>query len=298
MPRTALFQWITDRYPTPAIHRSALARQCYRLLLALARPKGRIVLRSGAYRVGFEAGPGPAGLDIAREIALSGPWEPFETEVFCSRLRPGMRVYDIGANIGHYTLIAAPRVGPLGHVHAFEPEPDLHRELLANIAANGLGNVTPHRAACGEREGFSEMFAHPLNRGAHSFSRRNVTAGADPIRVKTATLDALTNRIGLDPPVHLIKMDTQGAEGAILRGGMNTLRRFKPVLVMEFWPHGLKNCGDSAEAVLSLLSGLGYRLREINEREQSLQDTTAERLLAAYPDTVDYGFTNLLATAD
>ena len=51
-------------------------------------------------------------------------------------------------------------------------------------------------------------------------------------------------------------MDTQGAEGAILRGGRETLRRHGPMLVMEFWPYGLKHAGESPGQVLELLDAL------------------------------------------
>ncbi len=293
MFRTRLFQWITERYPTEALHHSRCKRALYRLLLALVAPPGRITLRTAGYRIHFcRAVP-----DIARQIAIERAWEPTATRVFASLLRPGMRVYDVGANIGHYTLVAAAAVGPKGHVAAFEPMPAHRRDLAANVAGNGLGNVSVHRLALGERNGVRELYADPRNPGGHSFSRQNAGAVAGPLRVETATLDAVAARLGGDPPVHLIKMDTQGAEGAILRGGRRTLRRHRPLLVLEFWPFGLRNCGDSGRALLEELAALGYRWQEIHEGSGELRGTTAGSLLAAYPETVDYGFTNLLARA-
>lgn len=294
MFRTRLMQWITERYPTESMHGSRFRLPLYRLLLGLLRPKGRITLTTRDYRINFS----PAVKDIAQGIALREPWEPLCSEVFASLLRPGMRVYDIGANIGHYTLIAARAVGPGGRVDAFEPFPAHCADLAANVALNGLDNVTIHQTACGEGAGGGVLHTDAANPGGHSLTPANLAERGPALRVRTTTLDDLARQSPHDPPAQLIKMDTQGAEGAILRGGRETLRAHRPMLVMEFWPYGLKHAGESPAQVLELLTGLGYRLRNIDEVGGALRDVSPEQLLAAYPATVDYGFTNLLATVD
>ena len=294
MFRTRLMQWITDRYPTRGMHGSRFRLRLYRLLLGLVRPRGRITLRTRDYRINFS----PLLKDIAHGIVLHHPWEPFCSELFASLLKPGMRVYDIGANIGHYTLIAAREVGPGGRVEAFEPFPAHCADLAANVVLNGLENVTVHQLACGEDTGGGMLHTDAANSGGHSFTPANLARRGPALRVGTTTLDALARESRHHPPAHLIKMDTQGAEGAILRGGRETLRLYRPTLVMEFWPYGLKRAGESPAQVLELLTGLGYRLRNIDEVGGTLKDVSPEQLLAAYPETVDYGFTNLLATVD
>src|ERR1017187_7387482 len=73
---------------------------------------------------------------------LHDQYEP-ETKILLSNIiRPGMTFLDVGAHVGHYTLLAARLVGPTGHVYAFEPEPENYAILTKNIALNGYTNVT------------------------------------------------------------------------------------------------------------------------------------------------------------
>jgi FkbM family methyltransferase len=69
-------------------------------------------------------------------------FEPFEVQLFKELIEPGMTVLDIGANIGHYTLLAATVVGSEGRVYALEPNPRAVKSLAANVKANRLSNVT------------------------------------------------------------------------------------------------------------------------------------------------------------
>ena len=61
---------------------------------------------------------------IATWIILGGTWENFVDDVLCAYAQPGMTVLDIGANLGYYTIKLADRIGPQGHLHAFEPNPE------------------------------------------------------------------------------------------------------------------------------------------------------------------------------
>jgi hypothetical protein len=61
-------------------------------------------------------------MSVTPYLVTEGRWEPFMTELFTARLKPGMTVIDVGANIGYYTLLAAAGVGTRGRVHAFEPD--------------------------------------------------------------------------------------------------------------------------------------------------------------------------------
>jgi FkbM family methyltransferase len=291
-PRDRLAQWLSDRFPTRRLHGSALARLIYRALLGLLRPAGPLHLRTPHYRLWFQ----PARRDLARSIALQGPWEPWETELLRERLRPGGCIVDGGANVGHYTLIAAQAAGPGGRVIAFEPAPEPYAALLANVALNALANVTPVRAALAGRDGALPLHLDAANAGGHSLCAANLVAHGATLEVQAVRLDAWLAAHPQPASVALVKLDLQGAEVAALTGARETLRRERPLLIVEYWPYGLRNAGTDAAALLRLLSEAGYDLARIDEPTRRLVPTSAEALLAGYTADIAHSFTNLLAT--
>src|SRR5512132_1969730 len=80
-------------------------------------------------------------------------YEPNVTAIFRDRVRPGMHVLDIGANIGWYTMLSASLVGPSGSVTAIEPNPDSAKLLEASRRANSFDNVLVLQVAAGREAG-------------------------------------------------------------------------------------------------------------------------------------------------
>src|SRR4029077_12076424 len=73
---------------------------------------------------------------------LHGDVEPVIQEILAGRLQPGMGFYDLGANIGFFSLLAAKLVGTTGKVFSFEPDPENAGRLVRNIERNGFTNAT------------------------------------------------------------------------------------------------------------------------------------------------------------
>lgn len=286
-----VFQWITDHFPTEEIQTVKFKRNLYRLLLNILRPRGKIRLRTSHYQLYFSM----KHQDLAYYIALKRPWEPFETAVFLDQIKPGMRVFDIGANIGHYTLVASQRVGSQGRVYAFEPVPTHFLSLTDNLALNGIFNVQPFPLACGDKDGEMEIHIDGANPGGHSISSANLIQWDRSLTVKTTRLDTMLDRLGRDHIPDLIKIDTEGAEGAIINGALETLSQRRPILLLEFWPYAMNNCGWSAEGVLETLTGMDYRFHIIDERRKQLRSSIPEALIAEFPREEKTTFTNLLA---
>src|SRR4051794_28777728 len=90
---------------------------------------------------------------IGRSLELYGEYVEAEARLYKRLLEPGDVVVEAGANIGAFTLPIAKRIGLGGHVHAFEPQRPIHALLRVNLALNGLGNVTAHRAGLGAAPG-------------------------------------------------------------------------------------------------------------------------------------------------
>lgn len=199
---------------------------------------------------------------VSGALALKG-FESYETDLFRQALKPGMKVLDIGAHIGYYTLLAAKAVGPAGHVFSFEPEPRNNALLRKNIAANGITNVTVFDIAASDAAGTHDFFLEKFNRGHHSFGKGSSTAAKTT--VKTDTVDhALGSAI---PTIDVMKIDIEGAEPIALRGMKEIIGR-SPNLAMfaEVYPRALERLGTSSKAYLEMLTAYGFKLWVIDEK--------------------------------
>ncbi|GMV20825.1 MAG: FkbM family methyltransferase [Vicinamibacterales bacterium] len=223
---------------------------------------------------------------VARNLLTYGEWEPEERDLILGFLSPGSVLVDIGANFGYHAMLAAQRVGPQGHVFAFEPSPR-NFELLANHATiNGFTNVTAVPVAVSDEVGTLTLFLSEGNFGAHSVSAQNVQHGeGGAVTVPTTTLDAyFAERPG--QRIDVIKMDAQGAEGQIIRGGRTVLTSHPGlVMILEFWPHGLRTLGTDPAAFLGELTTLGFRTRYLDGHDLVLlSDATSAVTLAEAQD--------------
>lgn len=155
----------------------------------------------------------------------------------------GTAVYDVGANIGNHALFFAKVMG--SHVRAFEPFDASFRLLLRNIEANGAGNlVAAEQIALGDAAGMVAFdIPDPANHGT-------VKARPDPAGlVRILPLDVVAAG---GPPVGTLKIDVEDSEEAVLKGGIETIRRDRPRIFVE--------ARDAARfaPVAALLGGLGY----------------------------------------
>ncbi len=215
---------------------------------------------------------------VGAEIAGSGRYEPHVTGVFLDRLRPGMRVVDIGANIGWFSLLAASRVGATGHVTAVEPNPANARMLEASRRANGFGNLLLLPVAAGRDHGAVALYRTYSNGTTSSLDG---VAILDCEIVPAIRLDDVladrTERVGL------VKADAEGAEPLALGGMERTLRRDKPVVICEFSPGMMPGVsGMTGLHYLEWLAGLGYRLGVITRDGSVAYCTALGEIVAAH----------------
>jgi FkbM family methyltransferase len=161
-------------------------------------------------------------------LCEQGDW--FEDELpFVRRLlRPGDRVVDVGANCGVYALAAAARVGPQGAVWAVEPASATADLLRASVARNGFFQVVVVPAALSDREGSGHLALRPCA----ELNTLVDEAGEATEAVALETLDRCANQHGWER-IDLLKLDAEGQEAAILRGGAEWLRRESPLVLFE-----------------------------------------------------------------
>jgi FkbM family methyltransferase len=198
-------------------------------------------------------------------IYFFGEYDPRMSEVVRRFVRPGDTAWDIGTDRGWFTLLMATLVGPSGHVDSFEAFPDNVRRLRANVALNHMKWVEVHPGAISDGPG-SIAFEPPSNDATanldfldHCSGAGFITDRAGPrsIVVPMAALDDHASDMNL-PRLDFIKMDIEGAELKALRGGAETIARFKPILAIEYNRATLLRAGSSMAELDAQLDAMGY----------------------------------------
>jgi FkbM family methyltransferase len=215
--------------------------------------------------------------NIADALVRSGSlgFERLQAQLIKDALKPSMKVLDIGANIGYYTLMVARALRGTGQVYAFEPEPFNFRLLAANVKINGYNNVTLIRKAVCDSNREVTLFRDLDFSGGHSLWRDNVNHPSIVEHVSATTLDSFAENI---QKVDMIKMDIEGAEGRAIRGGEKLLKEQHPALFIEISPRLLRHAGDDHRDLIELLESWGYKLSMIDESGQKVEDLDLRKL--------------------
>jgi FkbM family methyltransferase len=195
-----------------------------------------VVVRSGAAR----------GLSLLidprdEKYYWSGTHEVPVQQVLTGLLRPGMTFWDIGAHIGFFSMFASRVLGAAGRVHAFEPMETNRGRLAAGIEMNRLTNVTVHDFAMSARPGRTVLRASASSLMWTLVPERG---GPEGVGISCRTLDDCTAAFG---PPDVIKIDVEGAEVDVLRGGLHLLSTLRRPLLVEFSDDGLV---DEARSLL------------------------------------------------
>ncbi len=175
----------------------------------------------------------PNSLELITPYVLREQQDFFEDELRFVRwlLQPGQKVIDIGANYGVYTLPMAQRVGPRGHVWAFEPASGTAQLLARGITTNAFVNVTLEQTAVSSSTGSAQLSLqrHPeLNSIIHG----QPPAAGDSETVSLVTLDECMDRYRWTD-IELIKIDAEGEENNIVRGGRRFFANLAPLVQYE-----------------------------------------------------------------
>jgi FkbM family methyltransferase len=199
---------------------------------------------------------------ISKELCLHHVHEPVTTEFLKGFLREGMVVFDIGSNIGYYVLLEKHLIGNRGRVVAIEPVPHNLELLRQNTALNALSGVTVVEAAVGDRDGVGTLYISEMSNWHSMFRSGFCQRGA--IEVPMYTVDSLVRRLEL-PRVDFIRMDVEGYETNVLKGMRETLREFRPLLLIEL--HANLLGGQEIASLLKELKALSYQTAHVVERE-------------------------------
>ncbi|MGA3263661.1 MAG: FkbM family methyltransferase [Terracidiphilus sp.] len=200
--------------------------------------------------------------DLWDEVSFGIWWggetyELKETPYFKSLLKPHSVVFDVGANVGYYSLTAAPLVGFEGRIYAFEPATRQFGRLKENASRNGFRQILPYKLALSDKAGEAVLhLENVFNTGSASLRAagiKNISAEM----VTCTTLDEFVESQALDR-LDVIKIDVEGYELAVLNGGRKTLERFHPVLLVEVKEHHQRLAGFSRKELFDWLIARNY----------------------------------------
>lgn len=181
-----------------------------------------------------------------------GDLESAVQEAMVRHLAPGAVMYDIGANIGFFSLLGARLVGSEpGHVYAFEPAPDNAEAIRENALRNEFANITVVAKAVGERSGRVRLqlvddaaWSRLESYGTHPLTE-------EILEVDQVAIDELLADGELRPPA-LVKIDVEGAELAVLEGMRRTIAAHQPAIICELH--------DTNREFVAAMDALGYRV--------------------------------------
>ncbi len=223
-------------------------------------------------------------LDLQKEKDYwLGTYEPDLQAAAEHFIHSGMCVYDVGANIGYITLIAAHQNSPKGLVYSFEALPTNIDRLTQNVALNQLEKrVFIQHAAVVDKSREVTFYMHKsgaMGKAAGSAGREE--SYEQSINVNGIALDDFVFKKKQTKP-DLIKMDIEGGEGMALAGMQRILKEIRPVFLIEL--HGQ----EAASQVWDQLTKNGYSLHQMQHgypQVQSLQDLDWKAYVVALPDS-------------
>jgi FkbM family methyltransferase len=187
----------------------------------------------------------------------SGNYERPVQEALAMQVRRGDVCYDIGANLGFFSVLLGRLTGPAGSVYAFEPVAGNASIIERNARLNRLPNIEVLRVALCAVDGQEVLLLADHVGGAVL-----KTAGAPPdlagsLTVETARLDTLVERRRIKPP-NIVKIDVEGAEMHVLQGMEGVLRQWAPIVVVELDDETALACERKVSMCRTFLHDRGY----------------------------------------
>jgi len=217
---------------------------------------------------------------VACLVAI-GEYEPVETKILQILSKDCRTIFDVGANVGYYTVELSKFLATGGQLLSFEPVDDSYLQLRKNVEINQIKNtVQTFQLGLSDSDADIDIFL-PQKSGSSAASLRNLHPEEKykTQRIKTTTLDHISGVLGIEH-CDLIKIDVEGGELQVIQGGIETIKKFKPIIFAELLRKWSAAFSYSPNTVLHLLKNLGYTcwgvseaLREITLFDENDQET-------------------------
>ena len=176
-----------------------------------------------------------------------------------------INILDIGAQSGLYTLYA--KYLPNSRFYAFEPFPETFKLLNDNIALNNINNVLTYNIGISNYKGEAILNTSISHNGLHTLGNNPLRFNdVKPVTISVDTIDNIFYNNNI--PIDFIKIDTEGWEYFILKGGEKTIQKYKPFIQMEWCEVNMKQCGvDISELKKYINNDMGYKVKHIISEE-------------------------------
>mgnify|MGYP006424141681 FL=1 len=210
-------------------------------------------------------------MTLTPHIIMDGMWESWISKCVINYLQPGMRVVEVGSNLGWYTLLMANQIGSQGKLIAFEANKDLVKLTVDSICINGYAErVKLHNIAASEQSGEMTFYIRERHLGNSSVAMvtqellDNLNDDIKEVTVPTVALDEFLS--GDERKIDFMKIDAEGSEPSVFRGMKQLLEENQGiVIVMEYSPHQMRNAGFDPVQEMLLLFQFGFDAFKIEE---------------------------------
>ncbi len=234
-----------------------------------------------------------AGRQVQFDLSHHSTWvdkhtyEPEVIDVMGRFVQYGDYVIDAGANLGFFSLLLSKLVGDEGAVLAFEPDPNCYKDLIENIKLNATRNIISLGVALWQEDCWMNFWLMEQS-GYSSFVQ--YIQSKEPMKMQARSLDSLLKDAPAVP--RLIKLDCEGAEGAILYGAEQLLKKGIDCVISEFNFSIMKQVDIPDERdIRNYMHGLGYEFFTLAEGDRPKHVPHNHHLLATGSDAV---YTNVM----
>jgi FkbM family methyltransferase len=212
------------------------------------------------------------------EILNFGNYEKPEFDLVSKLIESDFKIFDIGANIGWYTLNFA-KIFDNVEVFSFEPIPNTYRQLKWNVEINNVINVKIFNFGFSNKCGMLQFYYNPEESGNASAANLSGRDDSQKMILQVNRLDDfIVERGGI---VDFIKCDVEGAELFVFQGGLKTIMENKPIIFTEMLRKWSAKFNYHPNEIINLLAGAGYRcfvargmkLVEVSEIDEDTAET-------------------------
>ena len=182
-------------------------------------------------------------------------YEKIDSNMIVRLAKDCKSIFDIGGNFGWYSLLLA-KIYPDAQLYTFEPVPRTFEYLHNNITLNRLNNIQLYNFGFSDLEQELNFFYYPEGSGNASIANLSEKEEVQSVRCMVKKLDDFVEDQG--SCINFIKCDVEGAELLVFKGGINSIRRYKPIVFAELLRKWSAKFNYHPNEVIALFRSYGY----------------------------------------
>jgi FkbM family methyltransferase len=248
----------------------------YRLASAGLRQRDVAIRNGVAQGLKFNAG------ESCPELAL-GTYEVPIQKIFAQYLKAGDTFYDIGANVGFFSIIAAKLVGDTGKVYAFEPGEGNAKSVRHNAQLNNFSQIEVIAKAVSHTSGSGQLLLAKYS-GGHTLAVADAPPDlAGEVTVDLVAIDDLIAQNKIKPP-NFVKVDVEGAELDALKGMTETIKTYQPTVIYEVDDGDRTAYERKYQELADFFEGLNYRVTQIENSYDTIDWCVGHAIASPIPE--------------